>query len=357
MTVRRPRGTPRHPLVELVCAAALTVGVAACGSSTSDRTGSATGPLAGRIAVDGSSTVLPLSRALAQSFEQTTPGVNIEVTQSGTADGFRKLCSGSADLVGASRPINGAEARQCGSNRIDYIELPVAFDSVTVVANPANTFAGCLTVRELKTMWEPAAEGKIRQWNQIRASFPARPLKLFGPGRSSGTFDYFTLAVNGEEGRGRGDYTATEDDMASVNGIAADPDAIGYFGFEYYVANRERLKLIAIDSGRGCIVPSPAAVIDGSYQPLSRPVFVYVSLAAAARPEVKAFTRTYVNPDATAQVRALGYVPLPTATLLAMQRRLESGITGSIFKGHGSVLNVTAEMLQDEEKVKNALVR
>jgi phosphate transport system substrate-binding protein len=206
-------------------------------------------------------------------------------------------------------------------------------------------------------MWEPASEGKVTRWNQIRASFPDQPLTLFGHGREHGTFDYFTLAVVGVEKSSRNDYTKNEDDAVLVDGIAADPNALGYFGFAYYLANKDKLKLVAVDNGHGCVVPSAQTVADDSYQPLSRPIFVYVSASAAARPEAKAFARFYVDPDNARYVRDVGYVPLPPATLLAAGRRLDAGVAGSIFGGRGSVLGVTAQTFEDEDHIKNALVQ
>jgi phosphate transport system substrate-binding protein len=338
----------------------LCLATSACASQAARgdaATGPPAGPLNGRVTVDGSSTVLPVSRAMADTFQKTNAGVQVAVAESGTGGGFQKLCAGQVDLIGASRPINGAESGQCEANRVRFIELPVAFDSLTVVVNPKNTFVDCLTVAELKTIWEPKAEGTVTRWNQVRSSFPAQPLTLFGPGKASGTFDYFTLAIVGTQSSSRNDATTSEDDTELVNGIAADPNALGYFGFAYYVANRDKLKLVAIDGGQGCVVPSADTVTSASYQPLSRPLFVYATTTAVARPEVKAFARSYVNPENAARVRDLGYVPLPTATLLSIGRRLDAGTTGSIFGGKGSVLGVTAEAFQDEDRIKNALVR
>jgi phosphate transport system substrate-binding protein len=206
-------------------------------------------------------------------------------------------------------------------------------------------------------MWQPAAEGRITRWNQIRSSFPAQPLKLAGPGKDSGTFDYFTLAVVGTQSNSRGDYTTSEDDTVVANAVAGDPNALGYFGYAYYVANKERLKLVAVDNGRGCVVPSTETVRDGRYQPLSRPIVVYVSTSAAARPEAKAFAHFYVAPENAAKVQEMGYVPLPPAALLTVARRLDTGVTGTIFGGRGSVLGVTADIIQDEDRIRNALVR
>ncbi len=272
--------------------------------------------LSGRVTVDGSATVFPLSQAMAEAFHQSNPAVQFAVEFSGTGGGFKKFCAGQIDIAGASRPIKSDESEQCKGQHIEYIEVPVAFDSLSVVVNAKNTFVECLTVKELKAMWEPAAEGKISQWNQIRASFPAQPLVLFGPGKASGTFDYFSLAIVGTETSSRGDYTKSEDDTVIERGVAAEPNALGYFGYAYFQANREQLKLVAVDNGHGCVTPNSQTVADGTYQPLTRPLFVYVNLAAAARPEVKAFTRFYLAPESTKYVTKVGYVPLPAAALV-----------------------------------------
>jgi phosphate transport system substrate-binding protein len=310
-----------------------------------------------KVTVDGSSTVFPLSQAMAQAFREANPAVQFAIEFSGTGGGFRKFCAGQLDIAGASRPIKSSESEQCKANRVEYIEVPFAFDSLSVVVNAKNTFVDCLTVKELKAMWEPAAEGKVNKWQQIRASFPAQPLALFGPGKDSGTFDYFTLAIVGTQSSSRGDVTTSEDDMVIERGVAADPNALGYFGYAYYQANKDKVKLVAVDNGRGCIVPSAQTVADGTYQPLSRPLFIYVNVAAAARPEVKAFARFYLAPESTQYVTRVGYVPLPPPALKIETARLEKGVTGSIFGGLGSVIGVKLDSFEDEEKIKAQLVQ
>lgn len=347
-------------LRQLAAGSALAVALAACGGgSEPGRTNAPvdTAPPSGTVTVDGSSTLLPLSCALGDAFHRASPAVTVNVSESGTAGGFEKLCTNAADLIGASRPINAAELRRCTANRVEFIELPLAFDSVSIVVNPKNTFAECLTVPELKRMWEPAAAGTVTRWNQVRASFPAQPLTLAGPGAASGTFDYFTLAVVGAEGQSRMDYLQSEDDEEVAAAIIADANAAGYFGYDYYVEHRDELKLVAIDGGRGCVRPTPESVADGTYQPLSRPLFVYATTVALAKPAVKALARMYVDPANAGLVREIGFVPLPTASLLTMTRRLETGETGSRFGGRGSVLGLTLDTFQDEERIKNALVR
>jgi phosphate transport system substrate-binding protein len=321
----------------------------------------AQGPLSGKITVDGSDTVFPLTKAMAEAFRQSNPGVQFAIEFSGTVAGFKKFCAGQLDIEDASRPITSAESEQCKAQHIEFIEVPVAFDSLSVVVNPKNTFVDCLTVKELKTAWEPAAEGKVSHWDQIRASFPQQPLMLFGPGKASGTFDYFTFAVVGEQGSSRNDYTKSDDYTVVERGVAAEPNALGYFGYAYYQANREQLKAVAIDSGHGCVLPSPQTVADGTYQPLSRPLFVYVRREAAARPEVDAFTNFYLSPDSTGYVTRIGYVPLPTRALIAQLGRFEKRATGSMLGGHGSVTGVALNSFDDEEKerdrIRDALVQ
>lgn len=350
------------------CLAALALaaglGVAACETSREPAGGgtpiAAAVPgasLSGRLSIDGSSTALPVFKRVVDSFRREHPAVDVTLSGAGTGTGFSKLCQGQVEMIGASRPINGDEHQACDAHQVEFIELPFAFDAISVVVNPANDFAACLTVPELKTLWEPDAEGKVTRWNQVRPSFPDRPLALFGPGGESGTFDYFTLAVNGEQARSRGDYGKSDDDERIASEVAANADGLGYFGYSYYAENRSRLKLVAVDNGNGCVTPSMQTVADNQYLPLTRPMFVYASRAALARPEVAALARSFVAPESARYSLETGYVPLPTATLLAVARRLDQGTTGSRFGDRGSVVGVTLDSLQDEDKVKNALVR
>jgi phosphate transport system substrate-binding protein len=306
------------------------------------RTGASPGEaLTGTVTVGGSSTVMPISTRLAEEFRTQHPDVRVPVEVSGTGGGFRKFCGGELDIAGASRPINAAELELCAANRIEYIELPIAFDSVSVVVNPKNTFVECLTVAELMRMWEPAARGKVNHWNQIRSDFPARPLRLFGPGTDSGTFDYFTLAIVGAQGSSRSDYTASEDDRVLADSVAQDADALGYFGYAYYLLNRDKLKLVAVDSGYGCVLPSAQTVAGATYQPLSRPIFIYVNKASVSRAETAAFARLYLDPEQAARVLEAGYVPLPTIVLRAAASRLNRGVTGTRFGGRGALVGVS----------------
>src|SRR5512137_2597256 len=229
------------------------------------------------IKIDGSSTVFPISEAVAEEFQIQKRGkVRVTVGMSGTGGGFKKFCRGETDISNASRPISAEEMEACRKAGIKYIELPVAYDALTVVVNPANTWAKTLTVAELKKMWEPAAQGRITTWKQVNGSFPAEKLMLFGPGADSGTFDYFTEAINGKAKASRGDFTASEDDNTLVQGVENNKSALGYFGFAYYAAHKDKLRAVPIDGGKGPVAPSIETVINGTYSPLSRPLFIYV---------------------------------------------------------------------------------
>jgi phosphate transport system substrate-binding protein len=317
------------------------------------------GKPSGTITIDGSDTVYPLSKAMAAGFGQANPEVRFTIDFSGTGGGFRKFCAGQVDIEGASRPIKAAEGEQCKAKHIDYIELPVAFDSLSVVVNPKNSFVDCLTVQELKAVWEPPAEGKLTNWQQVRASFPAQPLVLFGPGQDSGTFDYFTFAIVGTEASSRGDYTKSEDYTVVERGVAADANALGYFPYSFYQANKDQLKLVAIDNGHGCIPPSPQTVATGAYEPLARPLFLYVNTAAAARPEVKEFVHFYLALGSAEYVTKVGYVPLSAAALALQISRFDKGVKGSALGAHGSVLGLNLDWLNvsEEDKIKAQLVQ
>jgi len=353
--------SPRSRLLRwstLGCVAVLAAGAAGCrGQETTAAAMPSPGPISGRVTLEGSSTLQPVSQAMAKAFALAHPEVRVDVRTSGTAGGLKKLCDGAVDIAEASRPMNAAEAAQCRGQGVEFVELPVAFDSVAVVTHAGNTFVQCLTVGELKTLWEPAAEGQVKTWNQVRSTFPVEPVALYGPGTESGTFDYFTLAIVGREHSSRTDYAKSEDDDVLVGGVAGDPYALGYFGYAYYLANKDRLKLIAVDGGHGCVTPNPDTLAEGSYQPLTRPLFLYVSVRASRRPEVRALAHFYVDPEHARYVHEAGYAPLPPATLLSVARRLDLGVTGSIFSGRGSVLGVTVEAFRDDDRIKNALVQ
>lgn len=308
------------------------------------------GPIEGTILVDGSSTVAPITMAVAEEFQKQYPEVRVPVGISGTGGGFKKFCAGETDISDASRPIKASEAEECKKNGIEYIELPVAFDGLAVIVNPSNDFVSCMTVEELKKIWEPEAEGKVTNWKQVRADFPDRPLTLYGPGTDSGTYDYFTQAIVGKEGASRGDFTPSEDDNVLVQGIAGDPNALGFFGLAYYEENKDKLKLVAIDNGKGCVAPSLETVANSTYQPLSRPLFIYVNRARIdQKDEISAFVEFYLK-NAKSLVGQVGYIPLTDEIYDLVLKRYENRITGSIFEGSGSVVGVSlAELLQKEK--------
>lgn len=279
----------------------------ACGSKSN---GDKDNLLSGEIKVDGSSTVYPITEAIAEEFRIDQPDVRVTVGISGTGGGFKKFSRGEIDINDASRPIKEQEANACKEHNIDHKALKVAYDGLAVVVNKENTWAETITIDELKKMWEPAAQGKITKWNQIRSDWPNEEFRLYGPGVASGTYDYFTEVVVGESGSSRGDYTASEDDNVLVQGIKGDKNAIGFFGYAYFTENQESLKLVGVDNGKGAVLPDPQAISNGTYTPLSRPVFIYVSSVAAKRPEVHAFVNFYLE-NAAAIVPDVGYVSLP----------------------------------------------
>ena len=348
-------------LVSLASVATLMLGIASCGGNqSSSPSGDAGGSspaassaggsnLSGQVQADGSSTVLPIMEAVAEEFQGANSGVQVTVGSSGTGGGFKKFCAGETDISNASRPIKQEEIELCQKANIEYIEIPVAYDGLSVVVNPQNNFAGCLKVDELKKMWEPAAQGKVSNWSQVRSGFPNQPLALYGPGTDSGTFDYFTDAVNGEEGASRGDYTASEDDNTLVQGVSQDQGGLGYFGYAYYEQNKDKLKLVEIDSGKGCIAPSPQTIADGTYAPLSRPLFIYVKKEAASRPEVKALVDFALAPDNKELITESGYVPLPDDAVALVKSRFEQGKVGSAFGGKEAVGVTVKELLEKEQ--------
>ena len=282
----------------------------ACGGE-SDSAGSVVeSTLSGNIEIDGSSTVFPISQAAAEEFRKEHPKVQIPVGISGTGGGFKRFTVGETDISDASRPIKDSEREQAAENGIEFIELKVAFDGMSILVNPDNDFVTCMTTEELKMLWEPGST--ISKWNQIRSEWPDKEIRLYGPDTDSGTFDYFTDAINGEEDASRPDYTQSADDNVLVQGIAGDKNSLGYFGYAYYTENQDKLKVVAVDGGSGCITPSAASINDGSYAPLSRPMFIYVKKASLERPEVKAFIEFYLE-NAPVLAAEVGYVALPQA--------------------------------------------
>ena len=311
---------------------------------------SAAGPI---VKIDGSSTVYPITEAVAEEFQKQKKGsVKVTVGIAGTGGGFKKFCRGETDISDASRPILKQEMDLCKANSIKYVELPVAFDALTVVINPQNTWVDHLTVAELKKMWEPAAQGKVTSWKQIRASFPDAPLVLFGAGADSGTFDYFTEAVNGKSKASRGDFTASEDDNVLVQGVARNKNALGFFGLAYYVENKDKLKAVPIVEKAGAkpVSPSLDTVINGSYQPLARPIFIYVSDKALKKAEVKEFVDYYLTHGAKLS-KEVGYVPLPAKAYDLASANFKKGKLGTGFGGIAEVGVSVEELLKREAKL------
>ena len=297
------------------------------------------------IQIDGSSTVFPISEAVAEAFQAQTQGrVRVTVGESGTGGGFRKFCRGEIHISDASRPIRSSEMATCAAAGIQYVEVPVAFDGLTVVINPSNPIRS-MTVAELRRLWEPSAQGRINNFNQINSSFPNLSLSLFGPGSASGTFDYFTEAVNGAARASRTDYTPSEDDNVIVQGVSNNVGGLGYFGLSYYEENRSRLRAVAVDNGSGPVEPSVANVINGTYAPLSRPLFIYVNAAALRRPQVAQFVQYYVN-NAGASSQRVGYVPLPAIAYQAYLQRVQRRQVGTAFGGRQAIGLTVEQLLQ-----------
>jgi len=299
--------------------------------------------LRGDVTIDGSSTVYPITEAATRAFRRRAPGVHVHLGVSGTGGGFRKFCRGELDVSDASRPINEREAVTCRENGVDFIEVPIAFDGVSVVVHPDNHWSSCVTVAELGRLWQPASEGRIERWSQLRPGWPEEPIELFAPGRDSGTFDYFTTAVVGEEGACRADFVGSEDDYLLAQDVARHPLALGFFGYAYYREYQDRLRLVAIDSGAGCVAPSEETIVGGSYRPLSRPIFFYLSATAVERPEVRTFVDFFLE-HAEQLVRDARYVPLPAEAYRLASRRVAERRTGSLFDG-GSQVGVSVEEL------------
>jgi len=313
----------------------------------------ATAALAQIVKVDGSSTVYPITEAVAEEFQKSKKGaVKVTVGISGTGGGFKKFCRGEIDISDASRPILKAEREECRKNGIEYMEMPVAYDALTIVINPKNTWIKSLTVAELKKMWEPAAQGKVTRWNQVNPSWPDAPLKLFGAGSDSGTFDYFTEAINGKSKASRGDFTASEDDNVLVQGVARDVNALGFFGFAYYVENRDKLKAVAIveKEGKPAISPSMETVINGTYQPLARPIFIYVNSKSAQKPEVREFVE-YYNRHGEKLAREVKYVPLPSKAYAHNLEIFSRKQLGTKFGGENKVGLTIEDLMKLEARL------
>ncbi len=326
--------------------AAAAVGVLAAGCKKG-------GEAAEVVKVDGSSTVFPIMEAVAEEFGAVNKGIHVTVGISGTGGGFKKFCNGETDVSNASRPIKPSEVKLCEQNGVTYVELPVAYDGLAVMVNPKNDWAHDITAAELKKMWEPEAQGTITRWSQVREGWPDKALRLYGPGVDSGTYDYFTEAINEKEHASRGDFTSSEDDNVVVTGIANDESGLGFFGFAYYVENKDKLKLLPVDdedptNGDGPIAPSLETVANGTYQPLSRPIFVYVRTASLERPAVAKLVE-FLTTRSAELVKEVGYIPLPTRAYELAQQRVAERKTGSVFGGGGSQVGVSIEQLLERE--------
>lgn len=301
------------------------------------------------IAIDGSSTVFPITEAIAADYRQTTEDpVDIDVSFSGTGGGFDKFCTGETDINNASRPILEEEMAACDEAGVRFIELPIAFDALTVVVNGQNDWAEYITVEELETLWEPSVQGEITRWNQVRSSWPDRPINLYGPGLDSGTYDYFTEVIIGNDSRS--DFTASEDDEIIARGVAQDPNGLGYFGLSYYDEFQDTLKALAVDSGSGPVEPSAETVVNGEYQPLSRPLFIYVSFTSAqTNPAVRNFVEFYLD-SAPEQVDDVGYVPLTEEGYHIARVNFEEGEVGTAFEGQPQPNLTIAELLRKTKR-------
>jgi phosphate transport system substrate-binding protein len=304
------------------------------------------------VKVDGSSTVFPVTEAVAEDFQKASKGrMKVTVGISGTGGGFKKFCRGETDISNASRPILKSEMEDCKKAGIEYFELPVAFDALTVVINPKNNFIKTLTVAELKKMWEPGAQGKVTRWNPVTPAGPDAPTMLFGPGPDSGTFDYFTEAVVGKSKSSRGDFTASEDDNVLVQGVSRDVNGLGYFGYAYYIENKDKLKAVPIVNEKGQPVePSMDAVLKGTYSPLARPIFIYVNAKSLAKAEVKEFVDYYLKHGGKL-AREVKYVPLPDSAYTTGLDHLQKGKKGTVFGGNPEVGITIEELLKREAKL------
>ena len=295
------------------------------------------------IKVDGSSTVFPITEAMAEEFQKEHGELRVTVGISGTGGGFKKLCNGEIDLTGASRPIKPIELDACGKSGIGFIELPVAYDGLTVIVNPENDWVDHLTTEELGLIWMPGSP--VNKWSDVRPGWPDEDINLVGADTDSGTFDYFTKTIVGEEGASRPDYTANADDNVLVTAIAGDDNALGYFGYAYYAENTDKLKLVPVDPGTGPVAPSVSTISSGTYAPLSRPLFIYVNAEDAQKPGVREFVRFFLDPENSGLVREVGYVDFPPEVSGLVQQRFEQGTTGSVFGGKGSQVGVTIKDL------------
>lgn len=304
------------------------------------------------VKIDGSSTVYPITEAVAEDFQKSRKNsIRVTVGISGTGGGFKKFCRGETDVSDASRPITRNEIADCKAAGVEFIEMPVAYDALTVVINPKNTWAKNMTLAELKAIWEPAAQGKITRWNQVNPAWPDRPLKLYGPGADSGTFEYFTEAVNGKAKATRGDFTASEDDNVLVQGVSRDAGGLGYFGYAYFTENKDKLAAVSVVAapGKPAVAPSMETVVNGTYQPLARPIFIYVNARAAERQEVKEFVEYYMK-NGENLAKEVKYVPLPAKAYAYNLDHFAKRAKGTKFGGENKVGMTIEELMKLEAR-------
>jgi phosphate transport system substrate-binding protein len=331
--------------------ATLLFGTLACSGGSSNQGGAAS-----EIRIDGSSTVFPISEAVAEEFQRANQGTRVTVGISGTGGGFQRFCRGETDISDASRPISTSEIAACSSAGVTFIELPVAYDGIAIVVNPKADWINDITVAELRTLWEPGAQGKITRWNQVRAGWPDREIHLFGAGVDSGTYDYFTEAITGKTKASRGDFTSSEDDNVLVQGVSGDELALGFIPFAYYGENQGKLKLVPVNDGNdgngtGAVRPSLDTIRTGTYQPLSRPLFIYVSDKALARPEVQRFIDYYLT-EGPALAEEVGYVQLGQPVYALVRQHFSDRKTGSAFAESGAQVGMTIEQLLTRERTQ-----
>ena len=332
----KPRAGIRKPALLRLVIFSVAIALTACGFSLG---GSYT------VDIDGSSTVFPITEAIVEEFGHALGGsARITVGISGTGGGFQKFCDGETDISNASRPIKPIEVNRCARSGVEFIEIPIAVDGITVVVNPENAFAQCLTVQDLQIMWSPESEGKIERWNQVREQWPDEELLLFGPGVDSGTFDYFTSAVNGNPHVSRGDFIASERDDVLVQGISGEKSSLGYFGFSFFEENQDILRAVAIDHGSGCVAPTRETINNDTYHPLSRPLFIYINKEKAQEPYVNKFVRFHLSEVSQQLMAEVGYVEFAEEVYELVLARFNKGITGTLFGGshpaEGSVIEV-----------------
>jgi phosphate transport system substrate-binding protein len=313
--------------------------LAACGGSEAPSNAEEAQGLTGAVRMDGSSTVFPISEAVAEEYLAEAPGVRVTVGVSGTGGGFKKFLNQEIDINAASRPIKESEFDKAVAAGIQFIELPVAFDGISVVVNPENAWVDQLTTDELQRIWQP--DSVVTTWKDVRADWPDETIRLYGPGTDSGTFDYFTGVINGKEQASRADFTASEDDNVLIQGISGDRYALGYFGFAYYLENQDKLRAVAIDGGQGPILPTPITINDGSYAPLSRPIYIYLNAASLDKPQVADFVRFYLE-SAGSLAEEVGYITLPEASYAGARARVAARTSGSSYQGEIRLPKLTA---------------